>query len=110
MVTPREIGRDEVRALLAVGGARLVEALGPMYYADAHLPGAVNIPPDLAAELAPDLLPDRDALVVTYCSDGRCTGSAVLARRLLDLGYANVARYPGGKQDWIAAGLPVVRG
>ena len=109
MVTPREIGRDELRALLAGGGARLVEALGPMYYADAHLPGAVNIPPDLAAELAPDLLPDKDAPVETYCRDARCSSSTVLARRLIKLGYVDVARYPGGKQDWIAAGLPVDR-
>jgi rhodanese-related sulfurtransferase len=108
--TPRELGREELRALLAVSGARLVEALGPMYFADAHLPGAVNIPPDLVAELAADLLPDTSALVVIYCSDELCSSSVVVARRLLDLGYADVARYAGGKQDWIAAGLPVIRG
>jgi rhodanese-related sulfurtransferase len=108
--TPRVLGREELRALLAVSGARLVEALGPMYFADAHLPGAVNIPPDLVAELAADLLPDTSALVVIYCSDELCSSSVVVARRLLDLGYADVARYAGGKQDWIAAGLPVIRG
>jgi rhodanese-related sulfurtransferase len=108
--TPRVLGREELRALLAVSGARLVEALGPMYFADAHLPGAVNIPPDLVAELAADLLPDTSALVVIYCSDELCSSSVVVARRLLDLGYADVARYAGGKQDWIAAGLPVIWG
>jgi rhodanese-related sulfurtransferase len=25
------------------------------------------------------------------------------------LGYTNVREYPGGKQDWIAAGLPMER-
>jgi len=24
------------------------------------------------------------------------------------MGYTNVSHYPGGKQDWIEAGLPVV--
>ena len=30
------------------------------------------------------------------------------AERLTALGYANVRKYPGGKQDWIEAGLEVV--
>lgn len=103
------VSREDVRRLLESGGARLVEALGPMYFADAHLPGAVSLPPDLTAQLAPVLLPDTAATVVTYCSDATCSSSEVLARRLRDLGYTDVVRYPGGKQDWICAGLPVER-
>jgi rhodanese-related sulfurtransferase len=80
-----------------------------MYFADAHLPGAVNVPPDLTAQLAPLLLPDKTATVVTYCSDETCMNSSVLARRLRELGYTDVVRYPGGKQDWICAGLPIER-
>jgi rhodanese-related sulfurtransferase len=107
--TPREVVRDELRTAMAGGGVSLVEALGPMYFADAHLPGAVNIPPDLVAELAPELLPDTARTVITYCSSPASSSSVVVARRLLDLGYADVARYAGGKQDWIAAGLPAER-
>jgi rhodanese-related sulfurtransferase len=39
-----------------------------MMYDDAHLPGAVNLPPGRVAELAPRLLPDKDAEIVVYCS------------------------------------------
>jgi rhodanese-related sulfurtransferase len=46
----------------------LVEAQAPMMYRDAHLPGALNVPPSQVAELAPRLLPDKDAEVVVYCS------------------------------------------
>jgi rhodanese-related sulfurtransferase len=46
----------------------LVETLAPVAYAHAHLPGAVNLPPDRVRELAPTLLPDKGAEIVVYCS------------------------------------------
>ncbi len=46
----------------------LVEAQSPMMYEDAHLPGAVNLPPDRVADLAPRVLPEKDAEIVVYCS------------------------------------------
>ena len=45
----------------------LVETLAPNYYNDAHLPGAINLPPDQVRELAPKLLPDKAAEIVVYC-------------------------------------------
>ena len=105
---PHTITRDEVVALLGRPDVRVVEALGPAFFADAHLPGAVNIPPDRVDVLAPRLLPERDELVVVYCS-GTCTNSDSTARRLASLGYSRVRVYDGGKEDWIEAGLPVER-
>ncbi len=86
----------------------IVEALGSAYYADAHLPGAVNIPPDQVDRLAPATLPDKDARIVVYCS-GTCHNSQVAARRLVQLGYRDVHVYLGGKEDWVEHGLPVER-
>jgi rhodanese-related sulfurtransferase len=93
-----------------LGRVALVEALGPMFYADAHLPGAVNLPPELVAELAPTLLPDRSVPVVVYASAMSPASAATVSRRLLELGFEDVAVYPGGKEDWVEAGLPVHRG
>lgn len=87
----------------------LVEALGSAYFADAHLPGAINIPPDQVDRLAPQLLPDLDAEIVVYCS-ATCRNSEAAAGRLEDLGYRRVLVYPGGKEDWIEHGLRVERG
>lgn len=42
-----------------------------------------------------------------YCWNTACTGSAYAAEQLETLGYRNVRRYIGGKQDWTDAGLPV---
>jgi rhodanese-related sulfurtransferase len=107
---PIVISRDELVARLATGEPlTIVEALGPDFYADAHLPGAVNIPVALARAIAPLLLPDRDAPVVVYCSR-TCDESEQLAAELESMGYGDVAVYAGGKEDWIEAGLAVERG
>lgn len=47
----------------------VVETLAPERYREAHIPGAVNIPPERVKELAPQLLPNKDAAIVTYCSN-----------------------------------------
>lgn len=86
----------------------LVEALGASYFADAHLPGAINLPPGQVDRLARRLLPDDDADIVVYCS-GACDSSKIVARRLELLGYTRVRIYGGGKEEWVERGLPVDR-
>jgi rhodanese-related sulfurtransferase len=48
---------------------KVVETLAPERYREAHIPGALNIPPEQIKELAPQLLPDKDAEIVTYCTN-----------------------------------------
>ena len=103
------ITREDLHTRITTGHPTVVvEALGAAYYTDAHLPGAINIPPGQVDRLAPTLLSDRDAAVVVYCG-GSCTSADSVARRLEELGYSNVAVYPGGKEDWVEHGLPVDR-
>ncbi|GID95833.1 rhodanese-like domain-containing protein [Amorphoplanes digitatis] len=71
-----------------------------------HLPGAVNLPGRLSAELAARLAPDRARTVITYCSGPSCGRSKVAAAGFIRLGYADVRVYHGGKADRAAAGLP----
>ena len=56
MTMVEKITLDELRRELEIGDVTLVEALGPAYFEDAHLPGAINIPHDRVDELAPELL------------------------------------------------------
>jgi rhodanese-related sulfurtransferase len=44
----------------------VVETLASERYREAHIPGALNIPPEQINELAPQLLPNKDAEIVTY--------------------------------------------
>ena len=102
---------QELRAKLEAGEELvLVEALGPQYYEAEHLPGAINIPHTEVDALAPALLPDRDAQIVVYCSDGPCPNSGIASARLTALGYADVRDYHEGKAEWREAGLPLEAG
>ena len=103
------ISRQELHGKL-VNGERpvLVEALGSAYFADVHLPGAINIPPDQVDRLAGRLPADLDVEIVVYCS-ATCRNSEATARRLEELGYRRVLVYQEGKEDWIEHALPVER-
>ena len=106
-----EIDRDTLRAKLEQGEELvLVDALPPLAYAGAHLPGAVNIPPERVEALAAKRIPDPDVEVVVYCAGPTCDSSVQVAERLIALGYTNVRHYAGGKQDWREAGLPLEGG
>ena len=48
---------------------KVVETLAPERYREAHIPGALNIPPDKIKELAPQVLPNKNAEIVTYCTN-----------------------------------------
>jgi rhodanese-related sulfurtransferase len=110
-VAVKEITREGLKAKLDRGEeVVLIETLGPRYYEDAHLPGAINIPHTEVDALAPEMLPDKSAEVVVYCSNRACQYSPQAARRLAALGYENVYDYEEGKQDWIEAGLPTESG
>jgi rhodanese-related sulfurtransferase len=104
------ITRAELRDAIESGDVVVVEALAAPYYEDAHLPGAINIPHTEVAALAAGLLPDKDAAIVTYCSNTACPNSGIAQAQLVKLGYTNVRKYAEGKDDWRAAGLPLEHG
>jgi rhodanese-related sulfurtransferase len=100
------ISRGELEAEIAAGRVTVVDALGGDYYAQQHLPGAIALVQDDVERLAPSLLPDQDAAIVTYCSNPACPNSGNVAKRLTALGYTNVRAYREGIEDWTSAGLP----
>lgn len=101
------ISRGELQAAIEAGAVTVVDALGGEYYAKQHLPGAVPLVlADVDAQ-ASALLPDRDAAIVTYCSNPACPNSGQVAERLTALGYTDVRAYKEGIEDWTGAGLPV---
>ncbi|MFD6464069.1 rhodanese-like domain-containing protein [Streptomyces roseolus] len=104
------ITRDELAAAIDSGAVTVLDTLGPGYYEKAHLPGArILVEADVATE-ATQLLPDRDAAIVTYCSNEACRNSENVAVKLRALGYGNVRAYRAGIEDWAAAGLPIESG
>lgn len=104
------IGRIELQAAIEEGGVVVVDALGGAYYEKEHLPGAVPLVEADVAEQAAELLPDKSAAIVTYCSNEACPNSGNVAALLSRDGYTNVRKYKEGIQDWAAAGLPTESG
>ncbi len=105
-----EIERDELKQKLDhPRKSILVEALPADEFRKVHLPGAINIPADKVRSEAPEQLPNKEVEVIVYCAGPTCHASHEAAKELTALGYSNVRHYVGGKQDWIDAGLPVIR-
>jgi len=104
------ISRDELKAAIDRHEVTVVDALGGSYYEQQHIPGALSLVEADVAHRAAALLPDKDAAIVTYCSNPACPNSQAVATRLTKLGYTNVRKYRDGIQDWVEAGLPVETG
>jgi rhodanese-related sulfurtransferase len=64
----RTISRDELHAKIERGDKfQLVETLPKVAYEHAHLPGAINLPPDRIKDAA-EFLPDKTAEIIVYCA------------------------------------------
>src|SRR5437764_12765857 len=88
-----EIARDELKQKLDHPKKfALIEALPAENDQHAHLPGAINLPPDQVRTLAPQLLPQKDAEVIVYCAGATCHSSQAVASRPTVLGYSQVRR------------------
>jgi rhodanese-related sulfurtransferase len=61
------ITRGELQDALRARRVTLIDVLSPESFRAAHLPGAMNMPIAEIGSRARDLLPDRDAAIVTYC-------------------------------------------
>jgi len=80
----------------------LVDARYPEDYRQGHIANAINIPitatdAELAATVA--AIPAHTPLVV-YCQSAQCPFAGTIAQRLSRIGYAKIALYKGGWNDW----------
>ena len=85
----------------------VLETLPPEEYRRAHIPGALNLPPDQVKTLASELIPRKDLEVILYGAGSACDACEKVAEELTSMGYTDVRRYEGGKSDWVQADLPV---
>ena len=99
-----EISRDELRRRLRDSSLTIVDVLPAESYAAAHIPGALNMPLELVASRARELLPDRGAEIVVYCGNLTCDRSEQALQQLHELGYTNVRDYRAGIADWVESG------
>lgn len=97
-----------LKALLeAKATAAVLDARSGKYDDGKRIPGARQLSPDAEESVITAALPDKNALIVTYCAGLTCPASKSLADRLKKLGYSKVIEYPEGIAGWIAAGNEV---
>jgi rhodanese-related sulfurtransferase len=64
------------------------------------IPGARRVSVTLDDADILKALPDKQTLYVTYCASARCSASAMLARKLQELGYRSVIEFRQGWAGW----------
>lgn len=98
---------DEVRAALDDPEVLVIDAQGDGKFDVAHMPGAIDMHLDDVLGQAEQLVDHRDRRIIVYCTDAECLGSEFVGTQLVQAGYSNVGRFPGGVKEWADAGLPV---
>lgn len=66
----------------------LVDVRTPEEYRAGHKEGALNIPVDEVEQLAPQLLPDKNAVILLYCRTGKRADKAI--ETLRKMGYSHL--------------------
>ncbi len=75
----------------------IIDARTDEEFAQGHIEGAVLIPEYEIEQKAPQIIPDKDTLILVYCRSGR--RSKIASEELVKLGYTNVKEF-GGIIDW----------
>lgn len=106
----QEVSTEDVRRILADGGAILLDTRTRAEYAGGHIPGAHNLagPPAQAVAAVEQLVGgDKTKALVLYCNGPFCQASRRVSEQLLDAGYTHVRRYQLGIPIWRALGGPI---
>jgi rhodanese-related sulfurtransferase len=108
------VGLPEFRSAVDTKNTLILDARPSIFFAQGHVPGALNLARDAFArdyrQLAPVLKSATDKPVIVYCAGGDCHDSRLVANALISLGFSNVRVFTGGWEEWSKARLPVSTG
>ncbi len=92
------ISQEEAKKIMDSGEECIIlDVREQSEYDEGHIPGAIVIPHTEIEDKAPEMLPDKDKLILVYCRSGR--RSKIAAESLVKMGYTNVKEF-GGIIDW----------
>lgn len=105
---PAKVNTSGLKTLIGSGvPLTILDARSGKYDDGKRIPGAMSLNAESKPEEIAKLLPNKEALIVTYCANLKCPASNMLYKHLKSLGYSNLLEYPEGIQGWIEAGNPV---
>ena len=93
----RKISAEDAKERMEAGDVVLLDVRTPEEYAQGYIEGAVLLPDFEIASKAETVLPDKNATILLYCRSGNRSAGA--AKKLVEMGYANVYDF-GGIIDW----------
>ena len=95
---PRRISSSRARAMMQSNPyAVILDVRTQQEFDDERIPGAILLPDYAVNDLAAEMLPDKNAVILVYCRAGRRSQSA--ANALAEMGYTNVYDF-GGIESW----------
>ena len=93
-----QISQEEAMQMMqAQSDYLIVDVRRPDEFAEGHIKDAINVPNEDITDGMPELLPDKDQLLLIYCRSGNRSKEA--SRKLVDIGYTNVYEF-GGINTW----------
>ncbi len=105
----KTVSLAQALALQEGGQALFVDARKPEEFAELHIQGAVNLPPDSwqqVQETPLAAIPKNHPLLV-YCGQTTCDDALKTAEKLQAAGFKEVMAFLGGFKAWDEAGYPV---
>ena len=82
-----DIKREDIENYIKMG-ATIVDVRSPQEYREGHIEGAINLPEYNIRRNVQNILPDKNQLIILYCSVGE--RSKMAQNKLKRLGYTNV--------------------
>lgn len=89
-------------------GPLILDVRSPAEYAEAHIPGAINLPYQEISHRLPELADHKTRKVVVYCEAGVRAKIAELA--LQQAGFQRVIQLEGDMERWRQEDLPMTTG
>jgi rhodanese-related sulfurtransferase len=105
----QDITIKDLKSEMAAKKVTLLDANGTESWESGHIPGAINFE-SAEAKLASVLPKDKNALVVAYCGNPKCTAYQAAAKAAKKLGYTNIKHLSAGIAGWKDAGEKTEKG
>lgn len=95
---------EQMKSAANSGQFIILDARGDTYFNGELIKGAQRMASSTDEAGILKALPNKDAEIITYCSNTKCPASGKLAAKLKSLGYTHVQEYPEGLAGWKEAG------
>jgi rhodanese-related sulfurtransferase len=105
----QDITIKELKSEMAAKQVTLLDANGTESWQNGHIPGAVNFEAS-ESKLTGVLPKDKNALIVAYCGNPKCTAYQAAAKAAKKLGYTNIKHLSAGISGWKDAGEKTEKG